>query len=98
MCVELRLRGIAFERQKCIAVQYKGLPVGEARLDLLVEGCLLVELKAVDAIGGIHKAQVLSYLQATNLELGLLINFNVTVLHDGVKRIARSKRLMDEIM
>ena len=73
MCVELELRGLPFERQSKIAVRYKGRPIGESRLDLLVAGHLIVELKAVTSIAPIHRAQVLSYLKAT----ALLINFNV---------------------
>jgi GxxExxY protein len=88
--VELNLRGIPFERQKSMGVDYKGHPVGEGRLDLLVDGCLIVELKAVEALAPIHTAQVLSYLKATRLPLGLLINFNVPVLKSGIKRIVLS--------
>ncbi len=68
-------------------LKYKGTPIGEARLDFLVGDCLVVELKATEALHPIHHAQVLNYLKATNHELGLLINFNVTLLKDGIKRI-----------
>jgi GxxExxY protein len=85
--VELLERGIPFERQKLIDLRYKGVPIGEARLDLLVGGLVVVELKAVESLHPIHHAQVLNYLRATNLELGLLINFNVCLLKDGFKRI-----------
>jgi GxxExxY protein len=87
LCVELDLRGIPFVRQKSMAVDYKGHSVGKGRLDFVVDGCLIVELKAVEAVAPLHTAQVLSYLKATNLALGLLINFNVPVLKNGVKRI-----------
>jgi GxxExxY protein len=87
LAVEMGLRGIAFERQKPIPLQYKGRNIGEGRLDLLVAECLVVELKAVEALLPIHKAQVISYLKATRLQLGLLINFNVPVLRDGVQRV-----------
>ena len=90
LAVELDLRNIPFERQKSVAVDYKGQSVGEGRLDLLVGGCLIVELKAADALAPIHTAQVISYLKATRLPLGLVINFNVPVLKDGVKRIILS--------
>ena len=90
LAIELGLRGIPFERQKPIAVQYKGRAVGESRLDMLVGGCLILELKAVDAIAPIHTAQVISYLKATRLRLALLINFNVSVLKSGVKRVILS--------
>jgi GxxExxY protein len=87
LCVELRLRDVPFERQVPLAVDYKGYPVGESRIDLLVGGKLVVELKAVDRLGPINSAQVLSYLKATGCQLGLLINFNVLMLKDGIKRI-----------
>jgi GxxExxY protein len=61
------------------------------RLDLLVAGCLIVELKAVEALGGIHQAQVISYLKSTGLSLGLLLNFNVSLLKNGgIKRVVLS--------
>jgi len=87
LSIELEKRKIAFQRQVGIDVQYKGVRIGESRLDLLVGNQLVVELKAVDALLPIHKAQVLSYLKAANKPLGLLINFKVGVLRDGVQRI-----------
>jgi len=87
LCLEMEARGIPFVRQYPIGVDYKG---GEARLDLLVGGILVVELKAVDALGPIHTAQVLSYLKATGRELALLINFNTVLLHKGIKRVVLS--------
>jgi GxxExxY protein len=90
LCVELTLHKLAFERQHVINVSYKGHPVGENRLDILVENCLIVELKAVEALEPIHMAQVISYLKATGHALGLLINFNVPVLKNGVRRVVLS--------
>jgi GxxExxY protein len=89
LCVELKLRGIPFERQVPVSVSYKGEPVGEGRMDLLVGGILIVELKAVEAVGRIHLVQLLSYLKASGHKLGLLINFNVALLKDGVHRVVR---------
>ena len=86
LCVELEERSIPFKRQAAFAINYKGRTVGEGRLDVLVGGKLIVELKAVDAILPIHEAQVLSYLKATGHPLALVINFNVRVLKDGIKR------------
>jgi len=91
LCVELKLKGIPFERQVPIAVDYRGYRVGESRLDLLVDQALAVELKAVDVLAPIHHAQVLSYLKALGGRLGLLINFNVPVLKNGIKRIVLSR-------
>jgi GxxExxY protein len=90
LAIELTIRGIPYICQAPIALSYKGHPVGEAKLDFLVGGLLIVELKAVEAIHPIHHAQVINYLKATKLNLGLLINFNVPLLKDGIKRIVLS--------
>jgi GxxExxY protein len=90
LAVETRLRGIPFEPQKPIDVCYKGEHVGQDRLDFLVDSALVVELKAVEQLAGIHTAQVLSYLKATKLPLGLLINFNTHILKDDIRRVVLS--------
>lgn len=91
LALEMISRGITFVRQPAVEVSYKGSPVGQNRLDFLVDGCLIVELKAVDQFSPIHVAQVVSYLKAMNLQLGLLLNFNVRVLSPGgVRRVVRS--------
>jgi GxxExxY protein len=90
LCIELSERGVPFVRQAPVDVLYKGALLGEARLDLLVDGRLVVELKASERFAPIHLAQVLSYLKATRLTLGLLINFNVTCLRDGIRRVVRT--------
>ncbi|MFI4861185.1 MAG: GxxExxY protein [Phycisphaerales bacterium JB063] len=87
LAIELRLRGIPHLRESPVQLEYKGESLGEGRLDLLVDDRLVVELKAVDSLAPIHEAQVISYLKATGLELGLLINYNTAVLRDGIKRI-----------
>lgn len=87
LAVELGLRGIPFTRQTVFNVEYKGHSIGEGRMDLLVNDCLVVELKTVDGFAPIHTAQAISYLKATNRHLALLINFNVPVLKDGIKRV-----------
>jgi GxxExxY protein len=91
LAIELADRQILFERQKEISVAYKGQPVGRQKIDLLVERSLIVELKAVEALAEVHKAQVISYLKSTGLSLGLLINFNVPVLKNGIQRIVYTK-------
>jgi GxxExxY protein len=84
---KLVLRQIPFESQKALAINYKGHSIGEGRLDLLIDKILIIELKAVENLIPIHNAQLLSYLKITGLQLGLLINFNVTSLRNGIKRI-----------
>jgi len=87
LCVELELRGIPFRRQAEVVVDYKGRTVGRGTMDLLVRDALVVELKAVTELAPVHKAQVISYLKASQCRLGLLINFHVAALRDGIKRI-----------
>jgi GxxExxY protein len=91
LCVELELRAISFRRQQIVSVNYKDHSVGEGRMDLVVGEALIVELKAVDALAPIHTAQMISYLKATHCQLGLLINFNVQILKDGIRRVILSK-------
>ena len=89
---ELRLRGVASESQRAVQVSYKGFTRDEPlRFDSLVEGCVLVEIKAVEAILPIHKAQLLSYMKLLNVPVGLLINFNSLKLTDGVSRLILPK-------
>ncbi|MDB4957238.1 MAG: uncharacterized protein JWO36_4807 [Myxococcales bacterium] len=88
--VELNLRRIPHETQFPLAIEYKGVEVAQSRLDLLVEGELVVELKAVDLLVPVHTAQLLSYLKAGGFQLGLLINFNVPILKNGIKRVIYS--------
>lgn len=88
LCVELQLRGIAFERQVNIDVLYKGHIIKGQRLDLLVEGQVVVELKSQAKSPETAIAQVLSYLKATGMRRGLLINFGLPRLCDGLKRIS----------
>ncbi len=90
MAVELRDRGIPFRQQASMKLMYKSCPVGQGRIDMVVGRRLLVELKAVKAVEPIHRAQVMSYLKATGLKLGLLMNFNVELLKQGLHRIVLS--------
>ncbi len=90
LCVELAEAGLILERQKETGVTYKGRVIGRHRLDLLVGGRLVVELKTVEDLAAIHKAQMISYLKATGLVLGLLINFNVPVLKSGIQRVVHT--------
>ncbi|MEY3402052.1 MAG: hypothetical protein RLZZ86_1667 [Cyanobacteriota bacterium] len=90
LVTEFRLRGIPHQSKHLVAVNYKGYPIGEGELDFLVGDSIIVELKAVEKLSPIHEAQVISYLKMTNCPLGLLINFNVTMLKEGIKRIILS--------
>ena len=92
LCIELTERRIPFQRQIAVAVDYKGQRIGESRLDYLIDGRVIVELKAVDQLAAVHTAQVLSYLQATGCRLGLLINFNVAVLRGGMRRVVLTQK------
>jgi GxxExxY protein len=88
LCCELGLRGIKFKRQVPLPLNYKGMNLECGyRLDLLVEDLVVVELKALEAIEPIHEAQLLTYLKLRNTWLGMIINFNVKMLKDGVRRL-----------
>ena len=89
ICIELEHRDIHFERQKTIPVSYGGKKVGEHRLDLLVEGAVVVELKASSGLDKIHFATVRSYMKAAGVETGLIINFAAVFL--SIKRVFREK-------
>jgi GxxExxY protein len=89
LCREFDMRQIRYVRQKEIIVLYKGFKLTGQRLDLLVEDTLILELKAVEQINPIHEAQILSYLTATGLHAGLIINFRVKQLKDGIKRVVQ---------
>lgn len=85
---ELTQRGLKVERQKGLPVTYKGLNLESGyRIDLLVEDQVIVEIKALDKLAAIHEAQLLCYLKLSGCRVGLLINFNVKVLTQGVKRV-----------
>jgi GxxExxY protein len=84
---EMQLRGISFLLQRPLPVEYKGLRLDCGyRVDVLVENQLIVELKAVQEVSGVHQAQILSYMKLAGIRTGLLINFNVCVLKDGIQR------------
>ena len=84
---ELDLRGIPFERECPVDILYKGKCVGKGRIDLLVDRRIIIELKVVENLLPLHRAQVISYLKLTKLQLALIINFNVEVLRAGVRRV-----------
>lgn len=86
LAVELEFQGIPFDRQVPVPIQYRAKIIGEHRIDLIVKQAVVVELKSVERIDPVFEAQVLTYLRLTNLRIGLLINFNSQLLHQGIKR------------
>ncbi len=91
LCRELALRSLPFRRQIPIPIDYKGLHLGCGyRLDLLVDGAIVVEVKSIAGIEPVHEAQLLTYLKLGGWNLGLLLNFNVPVLKDGIRRMVLS--------
>jgi len=89
LCIELDAKKISYEKQKNIPVVYKNVKLDCGyRLDLVVGNKLIIEIKACESLQLIHEAQLLTYMKLTNVKLGLLINFNVPKLTDGIKRIA----------
>jgi len=90
LCRELVDSGLRFERQKELPLMYKGSLIdGMYRLDLVVEGSVVIELKAVEALAKIHEAQLLTYMRMSGIRIGLLINFNVALLKDGIRRFIK---------
>ena len=90
VCHELELSGISFECQKPLPLEYKGIKLECGyRIDLLVAGLVIVEIKSVEALAPIHEAQLLTYLKLTGVKVGFLINFNVVVLKEGIRRLVQ---------
>ena len=87
MCIELESRNLAYEKERSIRVCYRGVEIPGQRVDLIIEGLIVVELKAVAKLDEIHRAQLISYLRTTGLRGGLLINFRVPLLREGLRRI-----------
>jgi GxxExxY protein len=86
LCRELAIKGIPFMRQVPLQIEYKGESIDCAyRMDIVVDGTLLLELKSIESVLPIHQAQIISYLKLSGLKQGLLINFNVRVLKDSIK-------------
>ncbi len=87
LCIELEERGLSLERQKRIDIDYRGRIIGDLFADIIVESGVILELKSVEKLLPIHTAQLLTYLKLTGIQKGLLINFNVATLKQGIKRI-----------
>ena len=86
LCIELEQAGLKYSRQAIIPVVYKNHPIGEHRIDLLVEDLVVLEIKSVERHDPVFEAQVLTYLKITGKKIGLLINFNSKLLVEGIKR------------
>jgi GxxExxY protein len=86
LAIECELDGLHVARQVKIPVQYKGRPIGEYRLDLLIENLVIVEIKSVERYDPVFEAQILTYLKITGKRVGLLINFNSRLVKDGIRR------------
>jgi len=87
LCVELELNGLRFERQILFPLNYLDRPIGEFRVDLIVEHTVVLELKSAERLDPIFDAQLLTYLRLTGIKKGLLINFDSRLLKDGIKRL-----------
>ncbi len=92
LALEFDVLGIPYQRQVAAPVFYRDQQIGSHRLDLLIDQCLVVELKSAEALLPIHQAQLMSYLRVTKQPLGLLVNFNVPILKSGIKRIINTTR------
>ena len=88
LCIELAAAGLSWQRQLRIPIYYKdGEVIGEYRPDLVVADLVVVEIKSVERVTHVHRAQMLTYLRVTGLELGLILNFNEAVMKDGIRRV-----------
>jgi GxxExxY protein len=87
LCRELTARNLPFERQREFPIVYKGLPANATyRIDILVDGKVILELKSVESLLRVHESQLLTYMKLADIGLGLLMNFNVPLLKDGIRR------------
>ena len=87
-CIELSEQGLHFSRQAGVPITYRGRLIGEYRPDLVIEETVVVEIKSVERLIGLHQAQLLAYMRVLRLQVGLLLNFNGETLRSGVQRLA----------
>jgi len=88
VCIELDHAGIHYQREREIPVTYRGELLCQQRLDIVVADQIILEIKLVEHLNPVHRAQLTSYLRISKIRLGLLLNFNVAILQDGIKRVA----------
>jgi GxxExxY protein len=88
LCIELSDESLRFSRQLSVPIKYRGRLIGEYRPDLVIEEAIVVEIKSVERLIGIHQAQLLAYMRILGLPVGLLLNFNGETLRSGVRRLA----------
>ena len=92
LCLELIAAGHAVEVRRAIPLTYRGVKIDASYYgDMIVDGCVIVELKAVESLAPIHEVQLLTYLRLANCPVGLLINFNVILLKDGIRRVVNGE-------
>lgn len=87
IALELQSRNISYSKEKAIPIRYRGTLICHQRIDLVIENRLVLEVKSVERLGPIHVAQVINYLRVTGARVGLLVNFNVPILKQGIRRI-----------
>jgi GxxExxY protein len=85
--IELGLSGMTFDSERIVPISYRGVYLCNQRLDLIVQEQIIVELKSVERLNPVHRAQVVSYLRTTGLRIGLLVNFNVSAIQEGLRRV-----------
>jgi GxxExxY protein len=85
--IELGLSGMTFDSERIVPISYRGVHLCNQRLDLVVQEQIIVELKSVERLNPVHRAQVVSYLRTTGLRIGLLVNFNVSAIQEGLRRV-----------
>ena len=91
LTIELNRENLLIEREKYISLEYEGIPVEKAyKVDLMINNKVVIEIKAVSSLTDVHLSQILTYLKLTNCRLGLIINFNVNLLKDGIRRVVNN--------
>jgi GxxExxY protein len=87
MCIEMSARSIPFECERTFTVKYRGQAVGIHRVDLVIRDCIIVELKAAKTVEPVHRAQLMAYMKASKIRVGLLMNFGCATFKEGIQRI-----------